>query len=92
MKYLTPESSTRIPFNCRSMRSLLITLASFVASEGGLDPQGRWMNVGRSEQRDRKVEEKFLVKYYWEMPCIMLSYAIEELPERERLAYLHGTK
>jgi len=50
-----------------------------------------WMlrEVGK---RNRNDEERFLVKYYKEMPRTMLRYAIEKLPERERLAYLHGTK
>ena len=42
--------------------------------------------------RNRNVEERFLVKHYNEMPRTMLRYAIEKLPEIERLAYLHGTK
>jgi 3-methyladenine DNA glycosylase AlkD len=50
-----------------------------------------WMlrEVGK---RNRDAEEGFLVKYYKEMPRTMLRYAIEKLPESERLAYLHGTK
>jgi 3-methyladenine DNA glycosylase AlkD len=50
-----------------------------------------WMlrEVGK---RNRHVEEGFLVEYYREMPRTMLRYAIEKLPETERLAYLHGTK
>jgi len=50
-----------------------------------------WMlrEVGK---RNRTVEERFLTKYYKEMPRTMLRYAIEKLPESERLAYLHGTK
>ena len=40
--------------------------------------------------RDREVEEGFLDRYYKEMPRTMLRYAIEKLPETERLAYLHN--
>ncbi len=43
-------------------------------------------------KRNRNVEEQFLVKHYKEMPRTMLRYAIEKLPEIERLGYLHGTK
>ena len=42
--------------------------------------------------RDRRTEEKFLTKHYKQMSRTMLRYAIEKLPETERLAYLHGTK
>ena len=50
-----------------------------------------WMlrEVGK---RNRNGEERFLVKYYKKMPRTMLRYAIEKLPEIERLAYLHGKK
>ena len=50
-----------------------------------------WMlrEVGK---RNLNVEERFLIQYYKEMPRTMLRYAIEKLPEIERLAYLHGTK
>ncbi|MHC4434880.1 MAG: DNA alkylation repair protein [Planctomycetota bacterium] len=42
--------------------------------------------------RDRKTEERFLTRHYKQMPRTMLRYAIEKLPDVERLAYLHGTK
>jgi 3-methyladenine DNA glycosylase AlkD len=50
-----------------------------------------WMlrEVGK---RDRNAEEKFLLRNYKEMPRTMLRYAIEKLPENQRLAYLHGIK
>ena len=50
-----------------------------------------WMlrEVGK---RNLKAEERFLAGHYKEMPRTMLRYAIEKLPETERLAYLHGTK
>jgi len=50
-----------------------------------------WMlrEVGK---RNRNTEEEFLLKHYDKMPRTMLRYAIEKLPESERLAYLHGTK
>jgi len=50
-----------------------------------------WMlrEVGK---RNRHAEEEFLAKHYTDMPRTMLRYAIEKLPESERLAYLHGTK
>jgi len=48
-----------------------------------------WMlrEVGK---RDLKVEEKFLLTRYKQMPRTMLRYAIERFPESKRLAYLHG--
>ncbi len=50
-----------------------------------------WMlrEVGK---RNRDSEERFLAKYYQKMPRTMLRYAIEKLPETERLEYLHGSK
>jgi len=42
--------------------------------------------------RDRKAEETFLVQHYNKMPRTMLRYAIERLPEGDRLAYLHGRR
>jgi len=49
-----------------------------------------WMlrEVGK---RNRNAEKKFLTKHYRQMPRTMLRYAIERFPEKERLAYLHGT-
>jgi len=43
-------------------------------------------------KRDLKAEEKFLARYYKQMPRTMLRYAIERFPEEERRAYLHGIK
>jgi len=50
-----------------------------------------WMlrEVGK---RNRNTEEEFLLQHYKEMPRTMLRYAIEKLPESQRLAYLHGIK
>ncbi len=48
-----------------------------------------WMlrEVGK---RSLETEEKFLERYYKNMPRTMLRYAIERFPEETRLAYLKG--
>jgi len=50
-----------------------------------------WMlrEVGKRDQRSL---DGFLMKHYRQMPRTMLRYAIERLPEAQRLAYLHGTR
>jgi 3-methyladenine DNA glycosylase AlkD len=40
--------------------------------------------------RSLATEEKFLKKYYQEMPRTTLRYAIEKFPEKKRQAYLKG--
>jgi len=50
-----------------------------------------WMlrEVGK---RDKAALERFLTRHYHHMPRTMLRYAIERFAERERLAYLRGTR
>jgi hypothetical protein len=42
--------------------------------------------------RELAVEKEFLDRNYSRMPRTMLRYAIERLPEEDRLAYLHGKR
>ncbi len=48
-----------------------------------------WMlrEVGK---RQLDLEEKFLKRYYQQLPRTMLRYAIEKFPQEKRLAYLSG--
>ena len=48
-----------------------------------------WMlrEIGK---RDLAIEEKFLLRYYRQMPRTMLRYAIERMPESRRQQYLQG--
>ncbi len=42
--------------------------------------------------RNREIEETFLIENCKDMPHTMLRYAIEKLGEHERRLYLGGTK
>ena len=48
-----------------------------------------WM-LRETGNRDKKIEDMFLKKYYRKMPRTMLRYAIEKYPESERQRYLKG--
>lgn len=49
-----------------------------------------WMLREVGKRVDEKILLKFLDEHYKTMPRTMLRYAIERLPEKMRLAYLHG--
>jgi 3-methyladenine DNA glycosylase AlkD len=49
-----------------------------------------WMLREVGKRVDEKILLNFLDEYYKTMPRTMLRYAIERLPEKMRLAYLHG--
>lgn len=49
-----------------------------------------WMLREVGKRCDQSILLDFLNQYYQEMPRTMLRYAIERLPEKQRLAYLKG--
>lgn len=49
-----------------------------------------WMLREVGKRVDEKILLNFLDEHYKTMPRTMLRYAIERLPEKMRLAYLHG--
>jgi 3-methyladenine DNA glycosylase AlkD len=48
-----------------------------------------WM-LREAAKKDMEAAEKFLKKYYLNMPRTMLRYAIEKYPEKKRQKYLKG--
>jgi 3-methyladenine DNA glycosylase AlkD len=47
-----------------------------------------WMLREVGKRCGEEIEEEFLKKYYKQMPCTMLRYAIERFPEKKRQFYL----
>ena len=49
-----------------------------------------WM-LREAWKREPEPVEDFLTEHHHEMPRTMLRYAIEKMPQEQRLSYLHGT-